>query len=350
MKEKVESGYQNLEVFSSQENFLAAFSEGLKRLLNEKESRQGFNFFNIALANACQNQQIFQNLRPELAKVSQELIWVVDGNRQDPEVEMFLRIYEMIERGGLNARIKKTNGWLVREEPLRQFKKPHAAAKEIKSIYPPSTENFFGRPGMREQLIWRGDLGGREICLFFNKFPFYYGGLLTDDIKTPHLQLLEPADVEWYWQAGRILSETMGEVYFGYNGYGASCSIPTWHFHLLFQREEPYPVEQEKWQHNGGSEPYPVGCYCTRNAEESKACLKWLRENNIPHNLIHKAGKNKGKDFWFPRQFQDPLRRQAFSELGGEIITSHFEPWHEQAEEIEAFLANVSLTSPFLIY
>jgi hypothetical protein len=75
----------------------------------------------------------------------------------------------------------------------------------------------------------------------------------------------------------------------GYNSYGAHASVNHLHFQT-FLREEPLPIEDPHWSHNGGPDPYPCRCLRFDNSQEAGGFIDGLHRQEISYNLIAGSG------------------------------------------------------------
>ena len=98
-------------------------------------------------------------------------------------------------------------------------------------------------------------------------------------------QYLVQDDLLYLWWVALLLGETLPDVGFGYNSYGANASINHLHFHM-FVRNKPLPLLREEWVHNGGDKEYPVGCRRFTSPQDAWTFISGLHRQNISYNLV----------------------------------------------------------------
>ena len=113
---------------------------------------------------------------------------------------------------------------------------------------------------MEKEIFWSGTLEGKRVDLYYNKYPFTQGhGLLVPEREQENPQLLTESYHHYLCQTASAMATTLPGSGFGYNSYGAYASVNHLHFQM-FLREQPFPIEQPQWSHNGCS----IGNGCSR--------------------------------------------------------------------------------------
>jgi hypothetical protein len=75
----------------------------------------------------------------------------------------------------------------------------------------------------------------------------------------------------------------------GYNSHGAGASVNHLHFQSFVQ-SSPLAVQDSRFIHNGGSQPYPVPCQRFTDAAAAWFELDQLHQRNTPYNLVYSQG------------------------------------------------------------
>jgi len=113
---------------------------------------------------------------------------------------------------------------------------------------------------VRKELLWSGELSGRAVSLFYNKFPLLdRHALLVPDPDDCRPQYLERRDHCFVWDLLESSAGSLEGLGFGFNSYGAFASVN--HLHAqTFVRTRPLPITHARWIHNGGPDAYPLDC------------------------------------------------------------------------------------------
>ena len=197
---------------------------------------------------------------------------------------------------------------------------------------------------MAKECFWQGDLIGRNIDLFYNKYPFAdLHGLLVLDKADGKAQYLEADDHHYVFELTKKLNETITGSGFGYNSYGAYASVNHLHFQM-FVDEQGLPVIDQDWKHNGGSKDYPTECQAFDSAAAAWQYIESLHKHQQPYNILYYSGIA----YVFPRKTQGtvdvPLWSSGFTwyELaGGLIMFNHDDYMQLKANKIEQHLVDL---------
>lgn len=335
-------------LFDSADAFRERFEQGLVDLLRTT-GELGEDI--LVLANANFEPRIWDHLHDELRACFARLAAEREAGRLHgaPDDEGTLR--EILDHGFDTLRpteFRRAGPWELQFNPLRAFRPARHSNAPVEGIRAPFDPGrfHFDKPFLRQEIIWQGPLRGREAALFYNKFPFAdYHGLLVPELGAHRPQFLDPADFDWLWEVAQTLHERMPGFGFGYNSYGAHASVNHLHFQS-FLREEPLPIEDPRWVHNGGPEAYPCRCERFGDRQAAAGFIAELHARQLSYNLILSAGRL----YCLPRRRQGEaayapwLGALAWYEMAGGVpLAGEADFARLEPQDIAAQLASVDL-------
>jgi ATP adenylyltransferase/5',5'''-P-1,P-4-tetraphosphate phosphorylase II len=265
------------------------------------QQHQGLGVFILVCANAGFDPQLWLSLEEKLrtrffhhaGEYREALQEGSDLPDADDDVMVFLKMLAIgFEALQLTER-RKVGPWELQFNQLRSFRPPRMAHQKVDSLHSPFNENGFqfNKPFLRKECFWSGELAGREVELLYNKFPFVDNhGLLVPQREHNAPQFLTHDDHRYLWGVCEQLGETLPGVGFGYNAYGAYSSVNHLHFQM-FLRQAALPVQDPKWQHNGGAVPYPSTCTRFSDVEQAWQYIESLHQDNTAYNLLYVPGE-----------------------------------------------------------
>lgn len=288
----------NPDIFQSADIFRDRFEQGLVNLLRTS-GELGEDI--LVLANANFEPRIWAHLHGELRLCFAQLAAgqaaaAREGRPLQGAADDVVALRQILDHGFETLRpteLRRAGPWELQFNPLRAFRPARHGNAAVTGIRAPfeTTRFHFDKPFLRREIIWQGALGGRDATLLYNKFPFAdYHGLLVPDIGAHRPQFLEAADFAWLWKLAQEFGERMPGFGIGYNSYGAHASVNHLHFQT-FLRTAPLPVEDARWNHNGGAEPYPCRCLSFDRQQAAYEFIAELHVRTIAYNLILAAGK-----------------------------------------------------------
>lgn len=314
-------------LFSSKAAYRDRFEQGLDRLLDEG----GLNLFILVAANASFEAHLWEALSPRLGARFDALLAGLHGGEAEDDMDVFRKISDIGMEALQPTRHRAIGPWEAQFNQLRSFRPLRNSDRPMDSIQAPfDAETFnFNKPFMQQETIASGDLLGRQVDLYYNKFPFVeLHSLLVPDREQCYPQYLFEDMHHYVWRLVEQISETLPGARIAYNALGAYASVN--HLHLqLFVREQAMPVEYAQWTHNGGSQNYPVDCCLFDNPEAAWQQIAQWHERNIAYNLLYAQGRL----YCLPRQkqggFDLPEWSSGFSwyELCGGMITLNRNHW-----------------------
>ncbi|VAX10494.1 hypothetical protein MNBD_GAMMA25-1412 [hydrothermal vent metagenome] len=324
-------------IFSSAQHFRQAFNEGLVEMLNH----DSLGTLILGCANATFDPFIFEAthsaLRTQFKKLETRFREDFNQGRQinesDEDLLVFLKMlvvgFEQLEQ----TSFRQEGEWDIQFNQVRAFRPRRMSGQVGSGIHAPFNENgfHFNKPFMQKECFWEGQLNGRPVSLFYNKYPFidYHGLLLPEREKNLPQFLLEEYH-RYVWQLSEELGEQLSGLGFGYNSYGAHASVNHLHFQM-FLRPQGLPVMAAHWHHNGGEKAYPAYCEKLNDCSQAWSYIDNLHQQQIPFNLIYRPGEL----LIFPRKRQGDYVPAEWSggfswyEMGGGTITFNRQAYDE---------------------
>ena len=326
--------------FSSEKLFREEFNKGLLRLAEQGE----LGPFILACANAS-FEHLFDDFKLVLheqyqllyQRYRQAFLSGINLDVVDEDLLVFLKLHA-IGFDHIEPSIMRREGrWKMQFNHLRSFRPRRITQFVHEGMWQPFDEDAFNfnKPFMARECFWRGELLGRSVDLFYNKYPFAdLHGLLVMERQQCLPQLLRQQDHAHVWQLLTILREHMPGIGMGYNSYGAYASVNHLHFQM-FVDAEGLPVEDSVWQHNGGALEYPAECHAFSGASDAWDFIQQLHDRQQPYNLLYVPGRV----FVYPRKTQGSVPVPAWSsgftwyELSGAMICFNQRDYSELTSE-----------------
>lgn len=282
--------------FSHPQALRAAFEAGL----SEQLARDGLGTFILATANASFEAGLWQRLLPALQQRFDHYrghyrrLFRANAPLHDnaEDLLVFLKLALLGLEGIEPTRTRRAGPYELQFNVLRGFRPQRMSAQTAYGIRTPFDPNgfHFNRPFMEKEIFWEGTLAGRACALYFNKYPFVaLHGLLVPERHARNAQFLGEGYHHYLWQVCDELGRTLPGVGFGYNSYGAYASVNHLHFQM-FLREEPLPIADPGFHHNGGQRPYPLRVERFEDAGRAWSRLAELHRREIPYNLLYQPG------------------------------------------------------------
>lgn len=328
--------------FDSIDIFRQQFHDGLDQLLELNQ----LSTFILVFANATQDQLLFDELKLKLEQQYHEFIDnyradLAHGNQIDVVDEDFLVFLKMYMLGFdqiCMTQQQKKSIWQYQFNHIRSFKPGRVSSfhndNEITAPYDRYTFNF-NKQFMQRECFWRGDLNGRSMDLFYNKYPFArMHGLCVPQKENCLPQLLTDEMHKYIWELTEQLSDIMPGIGFGYNSYGAYASVNHLHFQMFID-EQPLAIEDACWQHNAGDKCYPLNVHHTEQLHDAWQFIQALHQHKQPYNLLYRPGEV----YIIPRKVQGsvevPIWSSGFTwyEMAGSMLVFNQEDYQELTSE-----------------
>jgi diadenosine tetraphosphate (Ap4A) HIT family hydrolase len=339
-------------LFLSIESFKQAFASGLSGLLQ----KGGLGPFILVCANASFDVRMRAVTSVKLAalyqSLSAEYVDALSSGKPIQAVEEDLLVFLKLHAIGFehlhSTETRQAGVWEVQFNQLRSFRPRRISSQVPQTLHIPFNESgfHFNKPFMQKEAFWAGTLGGCNVTLYYNKYPFVdLHALLVPERESCLPQFLTETYHHYLWHTTQALASTLDGVGFGYNSLGAFASVNHLHFQM-FVKPSGLPVMDAQWQHNGGSIPYPSTCECFDNPAVAWGFLNELHVRNTPYNLLY----SNQRLYVFSRQKQGCYAQSdwtsgfAWLEMAGGMITFNRESYLGLSEaDIELEIAKLAL-------
>ena len=284
--------------FTSLEYFTEQFNQGLHKLLDHEK----LGTFILVLANATQHDALLSELKPKLlaqfnilkANYQHALLNGNQLNEVEEDLLVFLKIAAIGFENIKLTQIREQGNWQCQFNHLRSFRPRRlSGVYNQNEMFIPFDEYafHFNKPFMAKECFWQGELNGKQIDLFYNKYPFAdCHGLFVPQRESALPQLLTETMHQYMWQVTEQLTNTLPGVGFGYNSYGAYASVNHLHFQMFIE-PKGLPVTSSHWQHNGGTENYPLTVIKKTNVNEAFQSIVELHNLKQPYNVLYTANE-----------------------------------------------------------
>ncbi len=337
----------------------AAFRQGFERGLEALLDAASLNLFILVTANAGFAAPMFTALRTRLREQfrqhSERLREALRRGERLDEADDDLLVFLKMVCMGFDA-LSLTEGrvageWEVQFNHLRAFRPLRNSQQPMTRIQAPfDADGFhFNKTFMQQEVLWEGESCGQRFALYYNKYPFVDLHCLLVPERESCLPQYHRRDMHLFiW---RLIDQWRGNlpgIRIGYNALGAFASVNHLHYQL-FLRDEPLPVENRRWLHNGGTQEYPVDCRRFACAGTAWDYIERLHAANEAYNLLYTpAGL-----YCMPRRKQGDFHLAAWSkglswyEMSGGMITFNHQDYTTlTAARISEALRSARLASP----
>ncbi len=336
----------------SAQDYRASFVAGLKRLQDENT----LSSFILVAANATFDAQLYPVFVDELQKIFERLGNQVATSLRAGQalsvVEEDLLVFLKMQAIGFDqltqTEFRNEGPWQLQFNLLRSFRPARisrAAPESLHQSFNPEGFNF-NKPFMLKERFWNGELMGRTVDLYYNKYPFApLHALIVPEREQCLPQYLTAKDIAFCWQLLEATASAIPGCAIGYNAVGAYASVN--HLHLqFFVMETALPVMLPEWRHNGGDAEYPAGCERYADSAALVVRIEDLHRLEQPYNLVF----TPGAAYLFPRARQGAVEvpewmsGYSWLELAGGMLTFNREHYANlTAQTIESALARVRI-------
>lgn len=333
--------------FASLGTLQQEFAEGLAGMLG---THRNLGVYILVLANAAYDDGLWPQLAPALARRHAELAEAITGALRhgttlaepDDDLMVFLKLH-MIGFAQLGlVEIRHAGPWQVMFNPLRALRPPRISGQRFAGLlrgFDPAGFHF-NKPFLAREVLWEGELGGKATRLLYNKFPFArLHGLLVPEPSRELPQHLTPELHGWAWEV--CAQSAVPGLCLGYNSTGAGASVNHLHFQS-FVLSERLPVQDPRFLHNGGAEPYPLPCRYHTDPRAAWLEIDRLHQASMPYNLVYASDGL----YLIPRVPQDSTQLDAasrsygWSEMAGAVTLFSRDAWEAlEAPAFEGMLA-----------
>ena len=270
---------------TSPDAFKARFTDGLQNMLTP----DGLGAFILVLANSMQDAQ----LRQQLATPLRETFAQLQQRQPDGPVDDVATFTALLKTG-----IEIFSGWeYARAEPwelvinpLRGLRPMRVSGEVFHELYQAfAADKFhFNKPFLRPEILWEGTAEGMNLRVLYNKFPFVpWHTLIVPEPQATLPQFLTQSYHERMMALATNTATYLPGFGIAFNSVGAYASVNHLHFQG-FIRPSAFPVEAAQWQHNGGTQAYPLHCWRADSAQAAWEIIEGLHRENRPYNLLYR--------------------------------------------------------------
>lgn len=324
------------QLFHSFNHFNEYFINGLKKHIE----KGNISSFILAYANATNDPDIFNALKPQLEYAFQQINQNMTTLSTQCNADDLIVINNITQLGfdHIDSReVRNLNPWFLQYNILRTLRPVRNSGKAVSNIQQPfNPDGFnFNLEFMQKECLWRGELLNREVSLLYNKYPFVnYHCLLVPEPKQNLNQFLDFKNHQFIYETCCQLAKTMPNIGLAYNSFGAFASVNHLHFHLYLD-EPAFAVQAKEFTHNGGSKNYPLSCIRFTNFQESWKTIESLHQQNLSFNLLY----TPDAIYCIPRRFQNSYQQPdwtsgfAWYECCGKFTFADYEDFQSMTQE-----------------
>lgn len=259
------------------------------------ENHRGLGVYILVLANAAYDANLWTQLGPALSARHAELAAALTATLRrgqkltepDDDVLVFFKLHTIGFAHLKTMESRRAGAWEIFFNPIRALRPPRSSGLAFETLLRPfDPAGFhFNKPFLAKEILWEGELAGKPARILYNKFPFArLHGLLAPTPSSQLPQFLTPELHGWAWEV--CMKSAVPGLCLGYNSVGAGASVNHLHFQSFVQAS-PLPIQDARFSHNGGTEPYPLPCLRFTDPTRAWFQLDQLHQQNTPYNLIY---------------------------------------------------------------
>jgi diadenosine tetraphosphate (Ap4A) HIT family hydrolase len=279
---------------SSTTNFQDQFKQSLSKMLSPDE----LGAFILVLANSMQDAPLQDALGPKLKSTfsSLEAQASIQSTPDDRTVFAALKstgISQHLSRDAIwkTRSIGKDNLWLCTYNPLRALRPARASKEAFTDLQKPFKEDsfHFDKAFLRAEIISKEEFDGALLQVMYHKFPFApYHLLIVINAAQHQGQYLDQKAHQLSWNLATHIEKNIPGFGIAYNSLGAGASVNHLHIHS-FVDKTLLAIEKPIWQHNGGTQAFPLNVTRCGSAQKSWQLIRQLHTKNKPYNLLYRG-------------------------------------------------------------
>ena len=289
--------------------FKKLFVSKLKNMLSDDE----LGAFILVLANSQQDEFLKDALQGELKNTFDALKNKFSAgslSAAQDDIDVFKKLLDIELEDIPVWRCRTTGNWEVSYNAIRQLRPMRASAQKFNSIKQDfdETKFHFNKPFLKPEILWEGLFAGINLRVLYNKFPFSdYHLLVTVSPEKNSSQLLTLDAHHTICLLAKNVEKIFPGFGIGFNSLAAGASVNHYHFQG-FIREPAFPIESNRWRHNGGEVDYPLMVKCFTDAEKSWPYIEQLISQDIAFNYLCR----KNTCYIVPRKYQCSVELPAW--------------------------------------
>jgi hypothetical protein len=274
---------------SNSDQFQSHFKNKLSQMLNPDE----LGSFILVLANSMQEEHLQQSLSVKLQTTFNEL--KAAENLQGSEDDKL--VFKRLSKTGINHytswQSHQVEHWQCAYNPMRALRPERASNEQFTVLQRPFDNNafHFDKAFLHPEIISEENFDGADLRLMYHKFPFApFHLLIVIDATKQRAQVLDEKTHLMTWNLTNHIGNKVSGFGLSFNSIGAGASVNHLHIHGFIENSV-YSVEHQVWEHNGGDKQYPLKVDCFSSVSESWQLIDHFHQNNLPYNLLYRAGK-----------------------------------------------------------
>ena len=248
--------------------------------------------FILVLANSHQDHFLSDELAVDLQKTFIALKNNYHNGKLDApqdDVDVFKQLLDMALEDIPVWQSKTVGEWQIVNNAMRQLRPARSSSQILSSIKQPydETKFHFNKSFLKPEILWEGVYKGLKLRVLYNKFPFSdYHLLIVLSPENNSSQLLTHDTHQYVFSLVAEMSDVLPGLGIGFNSLAAGASVNHFHFQG-FIRQQPFPIEKDLWQHNGGELRYPLEVKRFSDAESSWQYLDQLTKQDKAFNCLY---------------------------------------------------------------
>lgn len=273
----------------------SVFQQRFKTELSAMLSPDELGAFVLVLANSLQDCALEHGLATDLRAVFRLLLERDDQGELNTAPDDLV-VFKQLRQTNIDVYTtwtsRRIDSWECVFNPLRALRPTRSSSENFTGLNQRFNEEgfHFDKVFLKPEILSEEVFQGKSLRVLFHKFPFVAYHLLILPLAEKHYpQFL---DEKMHALAWDLVDQTASNIpNFGaaFNSLGAGASVNHLHLHGFIQ-QSAFAIEDRKWQHNGGTEVYPVSCCRFSDREKCWAAIAQLHAQNQPYNLLFRLG------------------------------------------------------------
>lgn len=282
-------------------HFKTQFVNKLRNMLSDDE----LGAFILVLANSRQDAFLKNALEDDLKSVFAVLKEKYRSgklNATQDDSDVFQQLLDIALQDIPLWQCRTAGDWEVAYNPMRKLRPARASTQVLSSIRQDfdETKFHFNKPFLKPEMLWQGDYQNFHMSVLYNKFPFSdYHLLITISPEKNFSQVLTQDLHKIAFSMVNEVARLFPGFGVGFNSLAAGASVNHLHFQG-FIREQEFPLEKNRWRHNGGNADYPLTVNKFTEVVASWAYIEQLIEQNKAFNCLYR----NNCCYVIPRKFQ----------------------------------------------
>lgn len=273
---------------STHSDFNLLFKTKLSQMLSPDE----LGTFILVLFNSMQESDLQESLAPQLETTFNAL----KNNPNLSSAPDDMDVFEALKNTGISHyrawQTRQLEHWRCAYNPLRALRPERASKEQFSGLQRPFNEDgfHFSKPFLKPEILSEELFTNTPLKIMYHKFPFApYHLLIVVEADKHHPQYLDQKTHQLSWELASHVENNINGFGLAFNSLGAGASVNQLHIHG-FVDNQPLSIEQGSWQHNGGSDQYPLNVTPFHSVEDSWALIDKFHQQKQPYNLLYRTG------------------------------------------------------------